>query len=484
MKTIKYILTTLFSLFLGSILNAKNSQPNIILFYVDDLGWMDLGIQGSEFYETPAIDKLATQGVRFTQAYTAHPRCVPARYSIMTGCYPARGGVPGSGGLSPEDYTLAEALRDGGYKTFFAGKWHLLFEDEEGNMPENQGFDINVAGGASGAPSTYFYPYRTEKKTASGQKGFNKGELHGLEDGGEEGEYLTDRLTKESVNFLKDNVTGHRDQPFFLFLSHYGVHTPFEAKEALVKKYKEKLKTMVYDRPEYEKTETGDNKLRQDFPVYAAMIESIDQSLAKIMATLDELALTEETIIIFTADNGGLSARGNTRKLATSNYPLRYGKGWLYEGGIREAFIVKWSEQKEQGVVSDAIVSGTDLYPTLMHIAGIKPKTLFDGIDVTEAFKGNTFERLTPLFWHSPMGRPNSTGDRNSSAVRLGDYKLIDKYEEGVIELYNLKEDIKEVNNLAEVNKLKAEELKRLLDHWKRSINAETVPIEKNRWYD
>jgi arylsulfatase A-like enzyme len=459
-------------------------QPNILIFYVDDLGWMDLSCQGSAFYETPAIDKLAGEGIRFTQAYTAHPRCVPARYGVMTGKYPARGQVPGGGGLQPQDVTIAEALKEGGYATFFTGKWHLLFDSKEANMPENQGFDVNVAGGAAGSPPTYWYPYRIGESTPAGRKGLKKTEIHGLEDG-QEGEYITDRLTNETVEFMQQHVQQKPDEPFFVFLSHYGVHTPFEAKPELVEKYKKKLKSnMTYDLPEYEKTITGDTKLRQDFPVYAAMIESIDQSMAKVCQTLEELGVADNTIIIFTADNGGLSTRGNTRQVATSNYPLRYGKGWLYEGGIREAFIVKWPGVTPQGQVSDALVTGTDIYPTVLEMAGLpqRPKDHIDGVDVTGAIKGQVFNRETPIFWHSPMGRPTSTGDRNSTAVRLGDYKLVDWYDEGTIELYNLKDDIGEQHNLVEQMPEKASELHQLVKEWRASVNATIVDPAKNKW--
>jgi arylsulfatase A-like enzyme len=459
-------------------------QPNIIVFYVDDLGWMDLGCQGSQLYETPAIDKLANEGIRFTQGYTPHPRCVPARYGVMTGKFPARGHVPGKGGLVPEDVTIAEAMQAGGYKTFFTGKWHLLFSDKEGNMPQHQGFDINVAGGASGAPSTYFYPYRKGEKTVAGSKGYKKDEIHGLDEGGQPGEYLTDRLTDESVQFMKEHVSKTPRQPFFLFLSHYGVHTPFEAKEELVKKYEKKLASMKYDLPEYEKTITGDTKLRQDFPVYAAMIESIDQSLEKINMSLAQLGIEDNTIIIFTADNGGLSTRGNNRPLATSNYPLRYGKGWLYEGGIREAFIVKWPGVTKKGSTSEAVVAGTDIYPTVLAMAGLeqRPMDHVDGMNLVPALKSESFNRNKPLFWHSPAARPGSTGDENSSAIRLGDYKLIDWYDKGQVELFNLKEDIGECNNLAGSMPEKVEELHTLLKQWKKEIKAVKLDPSKSKW--
>lgn len=283
---------------------------------------------------------------------------------------------------------------------------------------------------------------------------------------------------------MENHVTTQPDQPFFLFLSHYGVHTPFEAKEELVQKYQAKLKTMEYDLPEYEKTITGDTKLRQDFPVYAAMIESIDQSMDSINETLKKLNIADNTIIIFTADNGGLSTRGNTRQVATSNYPLRYGKGWLYEGGIREAFIVKWPGVTQAGTVSEAVVTGTDIYPTVLAMAGLeqRPQDHLDGMDVTTAIKGLKFDRHQPIFWHSPMARPGSTGDENSSAVRWGDYKLIDWYDKGEVELFNLKEDIREQQNLAEEMPEKTEELLQLVRHWRKEINAKKLDPSKGKW--
>ena len=459
---------------------GQNKRPNIIIFYVDDLGWMDLSVQGSKFYETPAIDKLAEQGMRFTNAYTAHPRCVPARYGIMTGKYPARGYVPGRGGLVPKDVTIAEAVKEGGYATFFTGKWHLMFKVGDKNLPQNQGFDVNVGGGHAGSPPTYFFPYKKE-----GAKGHGKSALgQGLEKG-IPGEYLTDRLTDETVKFIKEQTNSHPEKPFFVFLSHYGVHTPFEAKKELVDKYRRKLKTMKYDLPEYEKTITGDTKLRQDFPVYAAMIESVDQSMAKLQQTLKELGIEDNTIIIFAADNGGLSTRGNSRKLATSNYPLRYGKGWLYDGGIREAFIVKWPGVIKPGSLNKSPVIETDIYPTVLEMAGLplRPVDHKDGESFVPALKGENINNDRPLFWHSPMGRPTSTGDFNSSAVRLGDYKLIDWYENNKVELFNLKEDIGEKNDLSHEMPEKTAEMLKLVRDWRKSIDAEFIPQDHNRWY-
>ena len=462
------------------------SKPNIILFYVDDLGWMDLRVQGSTFYETPNMDRLAAEGMRYTQGYTPHPRCLPARYGVITGCFPARGGVPGGKGhLQPDDYTMADALREGGYSTCFVGKWHLTGPHGEKNLPINKGFDVSIAAGAAGAPPTYFYPYR--KKDVSKLKkgwelGLDKQAICGL-DGGKEGEYLTDRLTDEAIGFIKEN----KDGPFFLYMSHYGVHTPFQAPKELVDKYEKKLKTMSFDGPEFravdETTGRGETKLRQDNAVYAAMIDSVDLSLGRIEQTLAELGIADNTIIVFTADNGGLSNRGvkngkiNKRPLATTNLPLRDGKGWLCEGGIREAFMVKWPGVVKPGVLNETdVVGGTDLFPTFLEMAGLslQPEHHQDGVSIVSSLKGGKFERGKPLFWHSPTSRPYSTGDTDSSAVRLGNYKLIEWYNADHVELYDLSMDIGEQNNLAEAMPEKTQELRVLLRDWRKEIDAHT----------
>ena len=464
-------------------LREPQGRPNIILFYVDDLGWMDLACQGSDFYETPNIDRLAKEGVRYTQGYTAHPRCLPARYGVITGRFPARGGVPGGKGhLQPNDCTLAEALHTGGYKTCFAGKWHLAHEEE--TLPENKGFDLNIAAGAAGAPPTYFYPYRkvpVSKLKPGWEKGLDKNILHGLEDGNP-GDYITDILTDKSIGFIEAN----KDNPFFLYLSHYGVHTPFEAPERLVKKYEAKLKTMKFDGPEYSPisgTGVGDELRHQNNPVYAAMLESVDESLGRIFQTLEKLGIADNTIIAFSGDNGGLSNRGamdgqvSGRPLATSNLPLRTGKGWLYDGGIREAFIVKWPGVAKPGTVnSNDVVIGTDFFPTFLDMAGLplQPENHMDGVSIVPSLKGQKFERGKPLFWHSPTSRPYSTGDTDSSAVRIGNYKLLEWYNADHVELYDLSKDIGEQNDLSEKNPEKTAEMLAVLHDWRKGINAHT----------
>ena len=469
---------------------AGKRKPNIILFYVDDLGWMDLACQGSKFYETPNIDRLAKQGVRYTQGYTSHPRCLPARYGLITGCFPARGGVPGrSYQLDPDDETIAKALGRGGYRSCFVGKWHLSHGEKE-LLPEHMGFDVNIAAGDAGSPPTYFYPYR--KKPVSKLKkgweiGLDKNAIHGLEDG-KPGDYLTDVLTRKSIDFIKAN----KDRPFFLYLSHYGVHTPFEAPKELVGKYRAKLKKMKYSGPEYVPvtgTGVGEQKMRQDNPVYAAMIESVDNSLGRIFQTLDELGIADNTIIVLSGDNGGLSNRGavdgkvNKRPLATSNLPLRTGKGWLYEGGIREAFMVKWPGVVKPGTVnSNDVVCQTDLFPTFLDMAGLplEPEHHKDGVSIVPSLKGQPFRREKPLFWHSPASRPYSTGDTDSSAVRIGNYKLLEWYNMGGhVELYDLSRDIGEQHDLSKQMPEKTAEMQAALHTWRKEIHAFTRKEQK-----
>lgn len=489
MKRRHFLQTTLLASAATAFAAPAAQQPNIILFYVDDLGWMDLGIQGSKFYETPNMDRLAHEGVRYTQGYTPHPRCLPARYGVITGRFPARGGVPGGKHLQSTDRTMAQALGEGGYKTCFAGKWHLTGPHGEKNLPQNMGFDVNIAGGACGAPPTYFYPYR-KKETSELKEGWEMGlddkYIAGLEDGAA-GDYLTEVITTKSLKFIEEN----KDHPFFLYLSHYGVHDPFEAPDRLVKKYEKKLKTMKYEGEEYvtiSANGTGDELRHQNNAVYAAMIESVDESLGRIFQTLEKLGIADHTIIAFTADNGGLSNRGavdgkvSGRPLATSNLPLRTGKGWLYEGGIREAFMVKWPGVTKPGFVNKTdVVVGSDLFPTFLDMAGLplEPQNHIDGISIASSLKGQPFKRGKPIFWHQPTSRPYSTGDTDSSALRIGDFKLQEWYNADHVELYDLSKDIGEQHDLSEKMPEKTAQMLAVLHDWREEINAHT---RDQRW--
>ena len=419
---------------MSSTLLFAQKKTNVILFLVDDLGYYDLSATGSQLYETPTIDALADAGMSFTNAYASHPRCVPSRYGLQTGKYPATGQVPGGkGSLKLQDYTLGEAFKDAGFTTFFAGKWHL--GKTEAEWPQNQGYDYNFGGCSAGAPISYFYPYNIKKDQNDKS---NHLQIVGLDEGAVEGEYITDRLTDETVKFIHNN----KDKPFFALLSHYGVHTPFQAKKEQKKKYKTKVEGMSFSGPDYI-TKDGTTKMHQDNFIYAAMIESVDESLAKIIAALKEAGIYENTAIVFTSDHGGLSNRGvnNKRKLATSNLPLRAGKGHVYEGGIKVPFIVYWHGNVKAGTISSQVTSNVDILPTLLEMANVENSAKdIDGKSIVSALREEKDKDRT-LFWHSPMARPNSTGDNNCSVIRSGDYKLFDFYSTNKVELYDLKKD-------------------------------------------
>ena len=370
------------------------------------------------------------------------------------------------GHLDSSEFGIAKAFKQGGYATFFAGKWHLA---SKGVYPEDQGFDYNYGGGLAGAPKSYFYPYNESKKGYKGNS--NEKPIINLDDA-EQGEYLTDHLTRKTLSFIKEN----KDTPFFVFLSHYGVHTPFEGKQELKKVFNEKLKTCPVPQQNALTRigDTGQTKMYQDNIIYAAMIQSVDKSFGKLMELLESLELSDSTIIVFTSDHGGLSNRGNERKLATSNLPLRAGKGHNYEGGIRVPMFIKFPKVTKNSV-SNEVVTGSDLYPTLLEMVGLplQKEQHLDGKSFYTILKGeDSSNKNRPIFWHSPLSRPKSTGDRANTTVRKGDYKLLDFYEEGIIELYNIKDDIGETNNLAKNQPTKRDELLNLVKNWRKEINA------------
>ena len=443
----------------------EKRRPNFVFFLIDDLGWTDVGCYGSSFYETPNINRLASEGMRFTDAYAACPVCSPTRASIMTGKYPARLGITQwiGGSDKPTEYqhymaleevTIAEALKEAGYATGFVGKWHL---GDKPYYPEHQGFDINIGGDYSGAPPTYFYPYKRRNRA-----------LEMMPAGGEEGEYLTDRLTDESLKFLEAN----KDKPFLLYLSHYAVHTPIEAKKDLIEKYKAKAEKLPgRDGPKFVPV-YGRYRTRQvqDHPAFAGMVQSVDESVGRVMAKREELGMADNTVVIFMSDNGGLSTV--PRQAPTSNLPLRAGKGWLYEGGIREPMIIKWPGVVKRGSICSEPVTSTDFYPTMLEMAGLppRPKQHVDGVSLAPLLTGKGKLKRKAIYWHYP--HYHGSGNRPSGAVRAGDYKLIEWYEDKSIELYHLKNDISEKQNLTKKLPEKAAELQRMLQGWRRRTKA------------
>lgn len=447
----------------GGGLVKMSRKPNIVFILIDDLGWADVGCYGSELYETPNIDRLAAEGMRFTDAYAACPVCSPTRASILTGKYPARlhltdwiaGYNPPKAKLKRPDWTMyldtsettiSEALKPAGYVSASIGKWHL---GGEAYYPEKQGFDCNVAGYDAGQPPTYYYPYTVDRAWNAS--------IPTLE-GGRDGEYLTDRLTDEALKFIESNSA----QPFFLYLAHYAVHTPIEAKSDYVPHFRDKIKP----------------GMRQKNPDYAAMIQSVDESVGRIMDKIAELKLDNDTVIIFMSDNGGLSGIGDWLDI-TSNHPLREGKGTAYEGGIREPMIVRWPGVVKPGTVSDIPVTSVDFFPTFCGIAGVgNSNTDVDGLSILPLLTGSGGIDREAIYWHYPHYHLTTP----FSAVRKGDFKLIEYYEDGRLELYNLKSDVGEEHNLVDTMPEKAAELKKLLRDWLESVDAQ-MPSE-NPDYD
>ncbi|QZT38465.1 sulfatase [Halosquirtibacter xylanolyticus] len=445
---------------LSNITFAKKQQPNVVLVVIDDLGWKDLGCYNSSLYETPAIDKLCSEGVQFTDSYSSHPMCIGSRFSIMTGKYMARNLKSKEYGIMDlKEFTIAEAMKVEGYKTFFAGKWHL---GNEKAYPQHQGFDINVAGHHKGSPGSYFYPYK--------RKGKPEYDTPGLDDG-KEGEYITDRLTTETVRFIKKN----RKKPFFVMLSHYAVHTPFESKTDLKQKYDKKIKSQNIKVGSSQKVWKADEKLFQDNATYAGMIESVDQSIARIEAQLKKLKLDDNTIVILTSDNGGDACKMGHRGKSTSNLPLKAGKCWLYEGGIRIPLIVKWPN-KIRPAKSSHMVCNVDLYPTILDLVKGKeyPNQYLDGTSFsTTLLKGKSAQRK-PIYWHFNVGTrlQKIIGMPKATAMRDGKYKLIEWYESGNYELYDIESDIYESQNLKDEKPELAKSMLKQLREWRKEVKA------------
>jgi arylsulfatase A-like enzyme len=446
---------------------SSRQKPNFVLILVDDLGWQDIGCYvpaSGGFYETPNIDRLAADGMRFTDGYAACAVCSPTRAAVVTGRYPARLDVTDwirsrfQGGKIPDDkknpteyvgdknkkmlcppnalwmeldeITIAEALDSAGYTSCHIGKWHLGADDW---YPDKQGFDFNIGGCDFGQPPSYFDPYF--------RKG--QGQIPTLTPR-RKGEYLTDREADEAVNFIRR----HKDKPFFLYMAHYAVHTPIQAKEDLTEKYRKK--------PHY----------GQKNPAYAAMIQSVDDAVGAICSTLDELDLAKNTVVIFTSDNGGLSN-------VTNNAPLRAGKGYPYEGGIRVPVIIRWPGVIKPGSVSREPVTSVDYFPTICEAAGVQlPRDRsIDGLSLVEHLKSGGEKRLprSAIFWHFPHYRGDVVP---YSIIRDGDFKLIKRYEGRTFELFNLKADLSEKTDLCEKMPEKVKVLDAKLSKWLQATGA------------
>jgi len=441
------------------------SKPNIIFILADDLGWTDLGCQGSKYYESPNIDRLAEQGLRFTSAYTCGPNCQPTRAALMSGQYGPRTGIYTVGGidrfpwqtrpLRPVDnvvqlglkkVTLADSMKKAGYATAMFGKWHLGSAMEY--HPSKRGFDEAIVSDGK------HFDFVTSPKVAYPK-----------------GAYLADFLTDKAVDF----ITKNKEKPFFLYLPHFGVHSPHEAKPDLIKKFA--AKTGV----------GGHNNA-----TYAAMIASVDESVGRIMATLDELKLSENTLVIFSSDNGGVGGyvREGLKKSGdiTDNTPLRSGKGCLYEGGTRVPFIARWPGHIPVKTTTDVPVISVDFYPSFLELAqGAAPKGQpLDGASFIECLTsgGKTSPKRDALYWHFPgyLGAGEGTWRTTpAGAIRMGDYKLIEFFEDGKKELYNLRDDLSQTTNLAEKMPEKTKELHDKMVAWRKDINAPMPTVNKEK---
>lgn len=442
-------------------ISDTTEKPNIVFILIDDLGWSDTSLMGNPVYETPNLVKLSNEGITFSNAYASAANCAPSRASIMTGKNTTVHGIYTVGSsergksknrkliptkntetLADNFFTLAEALKESGYKSASIGKWHL------GENPQSQGFDVNIGGTHAGHPKSYFSPYKN-KAMADGYKG----------------EYLTDRLTDEAISFIQDN----KETPFFLYLPYFTVHTPLQGKQKLIDKYQSKIQ--------------GDTRFNAK---YGAMVESMDQNVGKLLNTLEALKLSDNTLVIFYSDNGGLAS-------VSSQYPLRAGKGSYYEGGIRVPCIIRWPKKIEEARKSDVPITGLDIFPTLMDVVNNQTDYGFEGASLVPLLTKNEALKERTLVWHFPIylqavnpkkddARDPSFRTRPGSIIRKGNWKLHEYFENGDIELYNLDTDIGERVNVSAKYPEKVKELYNDLKLWRKNNNA-PIPKDLNPHY-
>ena len=449
MTRVLYLLI-LIALFIGCKQDHKALKPNFLFVLADDLGYHDLSVTGSQYYETPNIDRIANEGMTFTEGYATCQVCSPSRASILLGTFPARHGITDWIGaktgtewrtknrfnklippeyvhkLPAENITLSEALQAGGYKTFFAGKWHL---GDSTSWPEDHGFEINKGGWDAGSPKGGFFAPWKNPNLSSGQ----------------DGENLSMRLAKETSEFIKSNNPNETGQPFFAYLAFYAVHGPIQTTKEKWAKYRQKAEELGIADQGFKMGHFLPIRQVQDNPVYAGLVEAMDDAVGEVLSTLDQLDLADNTVVVFTSDNGGVAA-GDA--FATSNLPLRAGKGYQFEGGIREPYFIKVPGLTDGGLTTTIPATGTDFYPTFLELAGLdlKPDQHVDGQSLVPVLKGNEINER-PLIWHYP--HYGNQGGEPSSIIRVGDWKLIHYFEDGHNELYNLKNDLEENRDLA-----------------------------------
>ena len=456
-----------FGLFCITQTSFGQDKPNVLFIIVDDWGYHDLSANGSVMYNTPNVDNLSENGFVFQNAYASYPRCVPSRYAIMSGTYPLNENK-GNLGSTPKERNFPKQFADAGYYSFYVGKWHL---GSDADSPKGMGFNASFAAGDAGGTDSRFYPFN--KKRKAGAKG-EKAAIEDVEEYAKPGDYLSDVLTKRTIEYIKDN----KGKPFMGVLAYYAVHTPIEAKEEDIKRNEEQMKEVDFgDGPVYVKEGNGDTRMKQNYAPYAALVENVDENIGKLIKTLKDEGLYDNTLIVLTSDHGGLSTRGpNNRLIPTSNAPLRAGKGWIYEGGTKVPLIFKMPNGKA-GVDKESIVLGMDVFPTIADIALDKKIKGIDGISLkNEILGGNSIKDRT-VYWNSYKARPAQTGDDKTSAIRIGDYKLLQFVESGKVELYNVEEDISEEHDLSIKMPEKTEKMLAMLEKFK---NERKVKMKAN----
>lgn len=460
----------------GAAESSPTRPPNVVVFLVDDLGYMDVGANNADcFYDTPNIDRLSQSGMRFTDGYAANPVCSPTRYSLMTGKYPTRvqatnffsgmrGGTfkpaPLNNHMPIEEITIAEALKTKGYATFFAGKWHL--GESEEYYPQNQGFDVNIGGYSRGGPY-------------SGKRYFGPFENPQMEVESPEGDHLPDRLARDTATFIDE----HKDEPFLAYLAFYSVHTPLMGRPDLVEKYKEKAEAVEGEEFADEEQVIGKKprkvRVLQKHAVYAAMVEAMDQAVGNVLKQIEDSGLEDNTIVVFTSDNGGLSTSEGS---PTSNLPLRGGKGWVYEGGVREPWIVRYPGVTKPGSESSTPICSIDLLPTIASAAGVEIEHPIDGIDIRPALEGGSLDR-DALYWHYP--HYSNQGGIPGGAIRVGKYKLFERYEDGRVHLYDLEADLSESKDLAAEMPERVQQMRKKLHAWYQDVDAKFLQPKEGR---
>lgn len=465
--------TFIFFIIQQSVAQESNSKlhPNILVVLIDDLGFHDISEYGSKIYETPQIDRLIGESYSFENAYAAYPRCLPSRFAMMTATYPVQEFNSDLSTTSQGD-NFIKKFKNEGYDTYYIGKWHI---GEKGNEPIDFGFDNSYAASGAGGTGSHFYPFNT-RKNAINPLGKVIPSIPDVEEDGNNGDYLFDLMTDELIHYIKNRDVS---QPFFTIFSPYSVHTPFEAKAEDIEVNRKQIENFDFSNtPEYIKEGNGQTKMRQDNPVYAAMVENTDWNLGRILDAIKDAGIEDNTIVVFTSDHGGLSNSGSlNRKLATTNYPLRAGKGHLYEGGVRVPLMIKWPQYLNHKKDNKSIVSLMDLIPTLLDISIKENLEDVDGLSFKNVMNGKEMWDQRDFFFYEKMARPNATGDFPAIAMRSGKYKLIHFYNTDTYELYDLSKDESEQFNLIDKDESLSKSLIDKINKWEKQYinNKKTV---------